>query len=69
MIYHSTLYKSLQGEIIKTITYILNKVPIKAIAKTLHELWTDKKISLKYVYVWGCSIEAKPYKPSERNWT
>ena len=38
MICHSNLPKSLWGEALKTATYILNKVPTKAAAKTPYEL-------------------------------
>ena len=40
MISHSNLQKSLWGEALKTTTYILNRVPTKATAKTPYELWT-----------------------------
>ena len=35
LISHSTLPESLRREVIKTSAYILNRVPIKAAAKTL----------------------------------
>ncbi|RVW74575.1 Copia protein [Vitis vinifera] len=43
MISHSTLPESLWGEAVKTVVYILNRVPSKAVAKTPYELWTSKK--------------------------
>ena len=66
MIGHSTLLESLWAEAIKTAVYILNKVPSKAVAKTPYELWTNKKPSIKYLHVWGCPTEARPYKPNEK---
>ena len=66
MISHSNLPKSLWGEAVKTAVYILNKVPSKAVAKTPYELWTNKKPSIKYLYVQGCPTEARPYKPNEK---
>jgi len=38
MICHSNLPESLWGEALKTATYILNRVPTKAVAKTSYEL-------------------------------
>ncbi|RVX03812.1 Retrovirus-related Pol polyprotein from transposon TNT 1-94 [Vitis vinifera] len=66
MISHSTLPESLWGEAIKTVVYILNRVPSKAVAKTPYELWTSKKPSIKHLHVWGCLAEARPYKPNEK---
>lgn len=66
MISHSTLPESLWGEALKTATYILNRVPTKAAAKTPYELWVGRKPSLKHLHVWGCPAEARPYKPHER---
>ncbi|RVW75445.1 Retrovirus-related Pol polyprotein from transposon TNT 1-94 [Vitis vinifera] len=47
MISHSTLPEKLWGEALKTVAYILNRVPTKAAAKTPYELWTGRKPSLK----------------------
>ena len=66
MINHSTLPKSLWGEAVKTVVYILNRVPSKAVAKTPYELWTSKKPSIKHLHVWGCLAKARPYKPNEK---
>ena len=66
MISHSTLPKSLWGKAIKTAVYILNRVPSKAVAKTPYELWTSKKPSIRHLHVWGCPVEARPYKPNEK---
>ena len=52
MISHSTLPESLWEEALKTTSYILNKVPTKAVSKTLYELWTGRKPSLKHFHVW-----------------
>ena len=61
MISHSTLPKSLWGEALKTTTYILNRVPTKATAKTPYELWIGRKSSLKLLHVWGCLTKVRPY--------
>ncbi|KAG6635812.1 hypothetical protein CIPAW_11G068500 [Carya illinoinensis] len=42
MVSNSTLPKSLWGEVIKTTTYILNRVPSKSVPKTPFELWTGR---------------------------
>ena len=69
MISHSNLPISFWGEALKsTAAYILNRVPTKATAKTPYEHWTDKKPSLKHLHIWGCSAEARPCWPHERNW-
>ena len=28
-------------------------------------LWTGRKPGLKYLHIWGCPSEARPYKPNE----
>ena len=66
IIYQSNLPESLLGEALKIAAYILNRVPTKAAAKTPYELWVGKKPSLKHFHVWGCPVEARPYKPNER---
>ena len=66
MISHSNLPILLWGEALKTASYILNRVPTKATAKTPYELWTGKKPSLKHFHIWGCPAEARPYRPHEK---
>ena len=66
IISHSNLPISLWGEELKTATYILNRVPTKVTAKTPYELWTYKKPSLKHLHIWGCLVEARPYRPHEK---
>ena len=39
MITYSTLLESFYGEALKTIAYILNRVPIKATTKISYEFW------------------------------
>lgn len=65
MICHSTLPESPWRETLKTTTYIINRVPTKATTKTPYELWTRRNPSLKHFHVWGCPVEARPYKPNE----
>ncbi|RVW94935.1 Retrovirus-related Pol polyprotein from transposon TNT 1-94 [Vitis vinifera] len=66
MISHSTLPESLWGEVVKTVVYILNRVPSKTVAKTPYKLWTGKKPSIRHLHVWGCPAEARSYKPNEK---
>ena len=66
MISHSNLPKSLWVEALKTVEYILNRVPTKATTKTPYELWTGKKPSLKHLHICGCLAEARPYRPHEK---
>ena len=66
MINHSTLPESLWGKALKTIVYILNRVPTKAIDKTPYEIWTGKRPSLKHLHIWGCPDEARPYRLNEK---
>ncbi|KAL6342405.1 hypothetical protein AAG906_009078 [Vitis piasezkii] len=58
--------ESLWGEAIKTVIYILNRVPSKTVTKTPYELWTSKKPSIRHLHVWGCPTKARPYKPNEK---
>jgi len=51
MICHSNLPESLWGKTLKTTTYILNKVPTKAVVETPYELWVGRKRSLKHFHV------------------
>ena len=66
MINHSSLPKSLWGEALKNVVYILNRVPSKAVAKTSYELWTGKKLRIRHLHVWGCPAQAQPYRPNEK---
>ncbi|RVW37391.1 Retrovirus-related Pol polyprotein from transposon TNT 1-94 [Vitis vinifera] len=66
MISHSTLPESLWGEVVKTVVYILNRVPSKTVAKTPYKLWTGKKPSIRHLHVWGCPAEVRSYKPNEK---
>ena len=65
MISHYTLLKSLWGEALKTTTYILNRVQTKVVVKTPNDIWIGGKLNLKHLHVWGCPIEARPYRSHE----
>jgi hypothetical protein len=66
MLSNSTLPLSLWMYAFKTAVYLLNRVPSKAVPKTLFELWTRKKPSLKYLHVWSFPTEARVYNPHEK---
>lgn len=66
MVSHSSLLESLWGDALKTIIYIFNRVPSKAVANTPYQLWIGKKPSLRHFHIWGCLAQARPYKPNER---
>ncbi|RVW36055.1 Copia protein, partial [Vitis vinifera] len=69
MLSSSKLPKFLWTEALKTVVYILNRVPTKAIPKTPFELLKGWKPSLRHMRVWGCSSEVRIYNPQEKNWT
>ena len=76
MISHSTFPESLWGETLKTAIYILNKVPIKVVAKTPYELWTGRKPNMKHFHVcvcvcgWGdVQLRQGLIGQMNRNWT
>jgi hypothetical protein len=64
MLSYSTLLISLWMEALKTAVHILNRVPSKSVPKTPYEMWTDRKLTLNYLHMWGCSVEAKLFNQS-----
>jgi len=66
MISHSSLLESLLEEAVKTVVYILNRVPSKVVNKISYELWTKKKPNIKNLHIWDCPAKARPYRPHER---
>ena len=70
MISHSTLPESLWEEVIKTTTYILNRLSTKTAAKIPYELWTGRKPSLKYLHIFGdVHLRVGLIDQMKRNWT
>ena len=53
---------------LRTSIYLLNRVPSKAVPKTLFELWTGMNPSLRYLHVWGCPTEIRFITYKKRNW-
>ncbi|CAL9005083.1 unnamed protein product [Prunus brigantina] len=65
MICTSQLPNYLWGKAIRTTNYILNRVPSKALSKTLFEIW-NRKLSLNHLHILGCKAKAKVYNPQEK---
>jgi hypothetical protein len=66
MLSNSNLPKSLWMYALKTVVYLLNRVPSKSVPKTPFELWTGRKPSLRHLHVWGCPAEVRLYNPHEK---
>ena len=66
MLSNSCLPISLWMYALKTVMYLLNKVPSKVVQKTPFELWTSRKPSLRHLHVWGCQAEVRIYNPQEK---
>jgi len=63
---NSTLLISLWMYALKTVMYLLNRVPNKTVPKTDFELWTNRTPSIRHPYVWGCQAEIRIYNPQKR---
>ncbi|GJW40337.1 putative zinc finger, CCHC-type containing protein [Tanacetum coccineum] len=59
MLANSKLPEFLWTGALKTVVHILNRVPSKSVPKTPYEIWTGRKPSLRYLWVWGSPNEAK----------
>ncbi|WVZ07203.1 hypothetical protein V8G54_020549 [Vigna mungo] len=66
MLSHSNIPLSLWMYSLKTVVYLVNRVPSKAVSKTPYELWTGRKPSLRHLHVWGCPAEVRLYNPHEK---
>ena len=66
MLSNCSLPLSLWIYALRTATYVLNRVPSKAVPKTPYELWTGRKPSLRHLRVWGCPAEVRLYNPQEK---
>ncbi|TQD69871.1 hypothetical protein C1H46_044597 [Malus baccata] len=66
MMTRSKLPGFLWGEALKTATYILNRVPCKAVSSTPFEVWNGRKPSFDHFHIWGCKAEARIYNPHEK---
>ena len=66
MLRNSNLPKFFWTDTLKTVVYILNRVPTKDVPKTPFELWKNWKPSLQHMRVWGCPSEVRIYNPHEK---
>jgi hypothetical protein len=64
MLSNSELPLFLWSEALKTVVYVLNRVPSKAVPKTPFELWNGWKPSLNHLHIWGCPAEVRIYNPN-----
>ena len=51
---------------LKTTMYLLNRVLSKIVSKTLFELWTGRKPSLRHLHVWGYLAKVRIYNLHEK---
>ena len=61
---NSQLPLSLWSETLKTVVYLLNRVPSKVVPKTPFELWNGWKPSLNHLHIWGYPAEVRIYNPN-----
>ena len=66
MLSSSKLPKILWSEALKMATYILNRVPTKAVSKSPLELFKGWKPSLGHMRIWGWPSEVRIYNPQEK---
>jgi len=66
MLRNLTLHVSLWMYALKTVMYLLNKVPSKVVPKKPFELWTNRTPSIRHLHVWGCQAEIRIYNPQQR---
>jgi hypothetical protein len=64
MLSNSELPLFLWSEALKTVVYVLNRVPSKAVPKTTFELWNGWKPSLNHLHIWGCPTKVRIYNPN-----
>ena len=63
---NTKLPQYLWTETLKTVVYILNRVPTKAVSKMPFESFKGWKPSLRHIRVWGCPSEVRIYNPQEK---
>ncbi|RVW74899.1 Retrovirus-related Pol polyprotein from transposon TNT 1-94 [Vitis vinifera] len=66
MLNNSKLPRFLWTKALKTMVYILNRVPTKAVLKMPFELWKGWKSSLRHMRIWGSSFEVRIYNLQEK---
>ena len=63
---NTKLPQYLWTETLKTVVYILNRVPTKVVSKMPFESFKGWKPSLRHICVWGCPSEVRIYNPQEK---
>jgi len=66
MLSYSTLPVSLWMYALKTVMYLLNRIPSKAVPKTPFELWMSRTLCIRHLHVWGCQAGIMIYNPQKR---
>ena len=59
MISQTDILLSFWGYALETAASILNRVPSKSFEKTPYEIWTEKRLGLSFLKVWGCEAYVK----------
>ena len=50
---------SFWGYALKTVAYVLNRMPSKSVTHTRYEIWKRRKPNLKHLKIWGCLAYVK----------
>jgi len=67
MLSYNNVLKPLWMYSLKTVAYLLNRVPSKVVPKTHFEKSVDRKeTSLRHLHVWECLAEVRIYNPHEK---
>ena len=64
MMVQENLSISYWGDALLTLTYVLNRVPLKSITSTLYELWNNCKLDLNNLRPWESMVYV--HNPSKR---
>ena len=59
MMSQSDLPISFQGYALETATFLLNRLPSKAVEKIPYEIWNGKTLNLSFLKIWGCEAYVK----------
>lgn len=65
MMSYSFVPKPMWGEVLMTTIYILNKI-LSNLVTLIFELWTSRKPSLRYLYIWECLEKLRVFNPYEK---
>jgi len=65
MINYSNVPLLLWMYVLKSVSYLLTRVPSKVVPKTPYELWKGRKPSMRHLDIWGCLTKVRVYNPRE----